>query len=137
MTRPRGRPDELERRRRRAVELLAQGESPSLIARILGVHETSVHRWRRLAALRGLDARPNPGRTPRLSDAQLRSLIPLLQQGAVAPGCPNEWWTCSGVAVLIERRFGVRYHRAHARKILQHRLNWSHQKPEARAREQD
>jgi transposase len=137
MTRPCGTPGELERRRRRAVELLAQGESPSLIARILGVHETSVHRWRRLAAGQGLDARPNPGRTPRLTDAQLLSLIPLLQQGAKAHGWPNELWTCSRVAVLIQRHLGVRYHRDHVRKILQHRLNWSHQKPETRAREQD
>jgi transposase len=137
MTRPSGSPEELERRRRRAVELLAQGESPSLIARILGVHETSVHRWRRLDALQGLQARPNPGRTPRLTDAQIQALVPLLQQGAVAHGWPNALWTCSRVAVLIERQFGVRYHRDHVRKILQHRLNWSHQKPETRAREQD
>jgi transposase len=137
MTRPLGRADELERRRRHAVELLAQGESPSLIARILGVHETSVHRWRRLEALQGLQARPNSGRTPRLTEAQMQSLVPLLQQGAVAHGWPNALWTCSRVAVLIERQFGVRYHRDHVRKILQHRLNWSHQKPETRAREQD
>src|SRR3954470_6251859 len=38
MTRPIGTAAELERRRRRAVELLDQGESPSTIARILGVH---------------------------------------------------------------------------------------------------
>jgi transposase len=137
MTRPCGSPEELERRRRHAVDLLAKGESPSLIARILGVHETSVHRWRRLAALRGLDARPNPGRTARLSDAQLLSLVPLLQQGAKAHGWPNELWTCSRVAALIERHLGVRYHRDHVRKILQQRLNWSHQKRETRAREQN
>jgi transposase len=137
MTRPSGSPEELERRRRRAVELLAQGESPSLIARILGVHETSVHRWRRLAALEGLDAKPIPGRPSRLSDEQLLSLESLLRQGAKANGWPNELWTCSRVACLIERHFGVHYHRDHVRKILQHRLNWSHQKPETRAREQN
>jgi transposase len=137
MTRPAGSPEELERRRRRAVDLLAQGESPSLIARILGVHETSVHRWRRLAAREGLAAKPNPGRRARLDDTQVMSLIPLLQQGAKAHGWPNQLWTCSRVAVLIERQFGVRYHRDHVRKILQQRLNWSHQKPETRAREQN
>jgi transposase len=59
------------------MELLALGESPSLIARILGVHETSVHRWRRLDALQGLQARPNLGRTPRLTDTQIQALAPI------------------------------------------------------------
>lgn len=137
MTRPRGTPEELERRRRRAVDLLAQGESPSVIARILGVDETSVHRWRRLAAGPGLDARPNRGRVPRLTDEQVSSLVSLLRQGAQAHGWPNDLWTCARVAGLIQRHFDVRYHRDHVRKVLQTRLNWSHQKPETRAREQN
>jgi len=59
MARPLGTAAELERRRRRAVELLDRGESASVIARILGVHETSVHRWRRLAHQGpGLAAKP-------------------------------------------------------------------------------
>ena len=65
-----------------------------------------------------LDAKPNPGRPSRLSDEQLLSLESLLRQGAKAHGWPNELWTCSRVACLIERHFGVRYHRDHVRKIL-------------------
>ena len=57
------------------MELVAAGESPSMVARILGVHETSIHRWRRLARTEaGLDAKPHKGPTPGLSDEQLAEI---------------------------------------------------------------
>jgi transposase len=127
----------LERRRRRAVELLEQGESPRTIARILGVHENSVHRWRRLARLEGLDAKPQGHRHCQLSAEQFQQLEALLLQGPQQHGWDNDLWTCERIAALIERHFGVRYHRDHVRKLLHQRLDWSHQKPEVRAREQD
>ena len=138
MTRPIGSAAELERRRRRAVDLVDQGESPSRVARILGVHETSVHRWRRLARQpHGLQAKPGSGPTPRLSDYQLHKLEYFLQQGAHQHGWPNHLWTASRVATLIRRRFGVHYHPEHVRKILKQRLGWTSQKPQLRAREQN
>src|ERR1043166_9320011 len=103
MTRPIGTATELERRRRRAVELLEQGESPSTIARILGVHETSVHRWRRLArGGPGLDAKPHPGRKPLLAPEQWVEVQHLLLQGAKQHGWPNDLWTAARVAALIK-----------------------------------
>ena len=138
MTRPIGTATELERRRRRAVALVDQGESPLTVARILGVHETSVHRWRRLARQpHGLEAKPIPGPTPRLSDYQLRKLEYFLRQGAHKHGWPNQLWTADRVATLIRRRFGVDYHPEHVRKILKQRLGWTSQKPQVRAREQN
>jgi transposase len=120
------------------VELLDQGESPSLIARILGVHETSVHRWRRLARQgRGLDAKPHPGRKPFLSDAQWAQVQHLLLQGAKQHGWPNDLWTAARVAALIQRHFGVAYHPEHVRSVLKERFDWSSHKPEVRAREQN
>jgi transposase len=138
MSRPIGTAAELERRRCRAVELVQQGESPSVVARILGVHETSVHRWRRQArAEDGLRARPLPGPTPRLGDAQLRQLEQLLRQGARHHGWPNDLWTAGRVATLIRRHFAIDHHPEHVRKILKQRLRWSSQKPQLRAREQN
>jgi transposase len=128
----------LERHRRRAVELLGKGESPSLIARILGVHEVSVHRWRRLAKQdNGLASKAHPGPKPRLGDEQLAQLEQLLLQGAKHHGWPNQLWTASRVAIVVERHFQVKYHPEHVRKILKARLNWSSQKPQLRAREQN
>jgi transposase len=138
MTRPIGTAAELERRRRRAVRLVDQGESPSTVARILGVHETSVYRWRRLARHpHGLDAQPIPGPTPRLSDYHLHKLERFLLQGATKHGWPNQLWTAARVATLIRRRFGVDYHPEHVRKILKQRLGWTSQKPQTKAREQN
>jgi transposase len=138
MTRPIGTAAELERRRRRAVELVDQGESPTTVARILGVHETSVHRWRRLAQRpQGLQAKPHLGPTPGLSDYHLGKLERFLRQGAKKHGWPNELWTADRVARLILERFGIDYHPEHVRKILKQRLNWTSQKPRRKARERN
>ena len=138
MPRPIGTAAELERRRRRAVELLDRGESPSLIARILGVHETSVHRWRRLARQGpGLAAKPLLGPKPKLSADQWAQLKDLLFQGATQHGWPNDLWTADRVTRLIRRHFGVTYHPEHVRWVLKTRLGFSSQKPQTRAREQN
>src|SRR5436309_3367466 len=112
MSRPIGTSAELERRRRRAVALLEQGESPEDLARILGVRRNSVYRWHSQARRGpdGLAARPHPGPTPRLSDAQLTHLEDLLLLGATAHGWPNDLWTAARVAELIRRHFGVSFH---------------------------
>jgi transposase len=138
MTRPIGTAAELERRRRRAVALLDQGESPSTIARIFGVHETSVHRWRRHARHGpGLAAKPHPGPKPRLSAPQWAEVEQLLLLGAEKHGWPTDLWTAARVATLIERHFAVRYHPEHVRIVLNQRLHWSSQKPQRRAKEQN
>jgi transposase len=138
MSRPLGTAEELERRRRRAVELMRRGESPTTISRVLGTDRSSLYRWR--AAERGpagLAAKPHLGPTPRLSDAQLRELEALLQRGAKAHGWPNELWTAARVAALIRRHFGIRYHPDHVRRFLRARLGWTSQKPRRRAKERD
>jgi transposase len=136
--RPKGTAAELERRRRRAVKLVEQGESPSRVAHILGVTPTSLHRWRRLARQpHGLDAKPAPGPAPRLSEDHLRRLERLLHQGAQAHGWPNQLWTADRVARLIRQRFGITYHPEHVRKLLKRRLGWTSQKPRRKARERN
>src|SRR3954452_1056782 len=137
--RPIGTAPELERRRTRAVELLNQGESPSVVARILGVRRTSLYRWKRMAqdAPGGLAARPHPGPKPRLTAEQLREVETLLRQGATAHGWPNALWTAQRVAEMIRRHFGVGYHVEHARKLIRRRLRWSSQVPQKKARQRN
>jgi transposase len=128
----------LERRRHRAVALVASGESRKDVARILGVHPKSLARWVRLARQpEGLTARPHPGRPPTLVDEQLGQLEQLLAQGAKAHGWHNDLWTAARVARLIQRHFGVGFHPEHVRKILKRRLGWTSQKPRRKARERD
>jgi transposase len=136
--RPKGTAAELERRRRRAVELLEQGESPATVARILGVKRTTLHRWRRMARQAdGLAAKPPKGAKRRLDDAQLTKLEQLLLKGAPAHGFPNELWTSARVAQVILRQFGVKYHPAYVRRLLRRRLNWTSHKPQRRARQRN
>jgi transposase len=136
--RPIGTAQELERRRHRAVELMRQGESPTLIARILGVCRTSLYRWRAMAlgSPEGLAAKPHHPKL-RLTAEQLRELEGLLLQGATAHGWPNALWSAQRVAEMIRRHFGVEYHTEHVREIIRHRLRWSSQRPQPKAKQRD
>lgn len=118
---------------------MEQGESPTAIARILGVRRTSLYRWRAMARSTpdGLAARPHPGPTPRLTSEQLKELVGLLKEGAKAHGWKTQLWTAARVADLIERHFQIRFHPEHVRKVLKRRLNWASQKPQRKARERD
>jgi transposase len=109
-----------------------------VVARILGVTPSSLHRWRRQARQPdGLAAKPARGRKPRLTEQQLAVLQDLLTEGAVAHGWVNQLWTAKRVKVMIERHFGVRYHPDHVRRLLINRLRWTSQKPQKRARQRD
>jgi transposase len=134
MSRPFGSAAELERRRRQAVEAVAQGESPEVVARVVGVNRCSVFRWlNRARQPDGLAAKPHPGPAPRLSPQQNRRLEDLLFQGAKAHGWPNQLWTCARIRILIQRHFGVSFHHDHVGRLLRERLNWTPQKPQRRA----
>jgi transposase len=138
MSRPIGTSVELERRRKRAVQAVADGQPRATVAEVLGVHPKTVARWVRLARRPGgLDARPQLGPTPGLTGADLRRLEGLLANGAKAHGWPNQLWTAARVARLIDRHFGVRYHPEHVRKVLKRRLGWTSQKPRRQARERN
>ena len=128
----------MERRRKRAVQSVASGQAHATVAGVLGVHPKTVARWVRLSRQPGgLDARPRPGPTASLTDADLRQLEGLLAKGAKAHGWPNQLWTAARVARLIERHFRLDYHPEHVRKILKRRLGWTSQKPRRQARERN
>ena len=139
MSRPLGSSTELERRRCRAVDLIHKGERPSVVARILGVHRTSIYRWCKQAQANpeNLRAKPHPHRPPRLNDQQLRELEKLLLQGAQTHGWNNQLWTAARVAVVIHRHFGIGFHHDYVGYFLRERLGWTSQKPVRRARERN
>jgi transposase len=71
-----------------------------------------------------------------LSEAEREQLVAILEQGARATGFPTEQWTQARVRQVIQREFGVVYHRNYISRLL-HQLGWSVQKPEPRALERD
>ena len=137
--RPFGSPEQLQRRRERAIELLQQGHQPVEVARRLGVDRRSVRRWKAAynkEGMQGIRAKPASGRPPRLDAKQREKLKRLLLKGAVESGFSTDLWTCPRIAKVIEARFGVRYHVDHIGRLLRS-LGWSPQKPQRRAKERD
>lgn len=111
--RPHGSSAQLERRRWRAVSLKEQGVRPTEIARRLGTTLRSVERWLQAhqeAGHEALQAKPSPGRPPKLTPAQRRDLVRCLLQGACSHGFSTDLWSCPRIAELIRRRYGVHYH---------------------------
>lgn len=109
--RPHGSPEELQRRRQRAIKLLRQGHATVEVAHVVGVDRRSVRCWRAAFEQGGeeaLSARPAPGRPSKLSPRQKQELVEALLEGAQAAGFPTNLWTCRRVGELIRRRFGVR-----------------------------
>lgn len=133
--RPKGTPEELQRRRYRVIALLEQGERVQDIARFLDLHPKTVYRWKKDFEREGrqaLDAKPQPGRTPKLDADQLSQLRELLLEGAKAHGYPDDLWNGQRVRDLITQHFGVEYHVDHVRRLLTTKLRFSSQKPEKR-----
>ena len=137
--RPKGTAAELEARRHFAASLLRDGKGIAETARLVGVHVSSVKRWKRSLEEGGLEAlksKPHPGPSERLSSSQKKRLLELLSRGARQAGYRTELWTCRRVAEVIAKEFGWSYHPGHVWMILRS-LNLSPQRPEKRAREQN
>ncbi len=137
--RPFGSPEQLERRRIRAIELLDSGLQPVEVARTVGVDCRSVRRWQSAYRRQGeesLRAKPASGRPPRLIQDELARLREILLEGAREQGYPTDLWTCPRVADLIKKSFGVGYHVDHIGRLLRS-LGFSPQKPQRRAVERN
>ncbi len=105
------------------------------IAAALGVSEGAVSQWLkrgRAGGVEALKAHPPKGVPARLSAEQKAQIPALLAKGAEAYGFRGDVWTANRVAVVIERTFGVRYHRDHVGRLLRE-AGWSRQQPIERA----
>ena len=128
-----------EMRRWQALELKQGGWKQKDIAEALGVTSGAVSQWMSAVRTQGqeaLCARPHPGASPRLSEAQQRLIPDCLAHGAEAYGFRGAVWTCARVAKVIEAEFGVVYHKAHVSRLLK-ALDWTPQKPLRRAAQRD
>lgn len=72
----------------------------------------------------------------KLQPVQRHRLVKVLLKGPLASGYGTNLWTTARIAEVIQREFGVHYHRDHIGRLM-HSFNWSHQKPETRAIERD
>lgn len=131
---------QLTARRREGARLLRAGHlSQAAIARELGVSRAAVTLWKQELAesgLRGLTARPVPGRPALLSRADWQRLLRILKRGARRAGFETERWTLPRIQSVVKREFQVSYSTVWLSRRLA-ALNWSVQLPVARALEQD
>jgi transposase len=135
--RPSGTPEALEARRKIAARLLAQGKSLTEVAATVGCSKSSASRWQQAWKSSGTAAlRPkrHPGPPPKLNHQQQQRLLAALRQGTRHWGYASAGWTGPLVRDLIRRLFGVQFHVDYVGTLL-HKLGWSPQKPERRARE--
>jgi transposase len=128
-----------EERRKRAWTLKEQGWRQKDIAAALGVSEGAVSQWLkrgRAGGVEALGAHPPKGVAPRLSAEQKAQIPALLAKGAEVYGFRGDVWTARRVAEVIQRTFGVRYHRDHVGRLLRE-AGWSRQHPIERATQRD
>jgi len=132
--RPEGSQAELERRRERAMALLAGKHQPVEVARMLGVDRRSVRRWNasyRYGGMRAIRAKSVSGRPMKIGRKALGWLADTLLKGAMASGYSNDLWTCPRIARIIEVRYGVKYDQSGVWRLMRG-MGWSPQKPERR-----
>lgn len=101
--RTKGKPEELERIRMRAVKAVADGVSQKEVAKVLGVDPTTVCKWfgKFLEDPELLRAKPIRGRPPRLKAGDLARLAELIRKGPCAFGWENDLWSCSRVTEIL------------------------------------
>lgn len=137
--RTRGSAEELEFRRRLAIERLSEGYSIQEVADFLGVDPSTVRRW--LAAFRdrgdaGLVVRPVPGRPSKLTLTQEKIALRWLTESPTHHGFETELWTAARLGQLIHEEFGVTLNPRYLSTWLRDR-GFTPQKPQRVARERD
>jgi transposase len=137
--RPKGSATELEARRRRAIELLDKGMTPTQVSASIGVARQTVQKWKawvRDGGKRALKAVPQHVKTCRLSPDQQKELGKIIEAGAAAAGFETDLWTTARLAEVIEKKFKITYNADHLGRLLRS-IGFSCQKPTKRAREQN
>jgi transposase len=130
----------LEVFRFRAIECLQAGESPELIARILGLHVSTIYKWRRLFESGGwkiLQAKVISGRPHTFDSKDEEWLKNFLESNNPQDlGFTVALWTRPIVKEVIEEYLGVHLSNTSVGKLLR-RMGLSPQRPLSRAYEQN
>jgi len=137
--RTKGTAQELEHRRQLAVQRVHEGWAPADVVDFLGIHPRTLRGWlakHRADPDHGLQAKPHPGRTPKLTAEQAAVVLSWFGHSATEFGFATELWTAGRVAILIERFFAVHFHPHYLSAWLAER-RITPQKPARQPRERD
>src|SRR5436305_3588661 len=134
-----GSPQELEYRRRLAVERVRDGDGADEVAEFLGVHPATVRRWvatARAGGPRSLRARRPSGRPLKLTHTQEKVVRRWLRHPASEHGFLGDLWSAPRLAQVIRREFGVRFNPRYLARWLRAR-GFTPQMPRRVPRERD
>ena len=123
-----GTPVHLAARRERALQLLADGQPPTEVARQICVTRQTIYAWKANAKRKQRPSIRRPGNICRLSPGQQKRLARELLCGAFGHGYPEDHWTLDRIERVIYDLFGVCYHPTSVWH-LRRRMGWSSQKP--------
>lgn len=107
--------------RRLAVKMVNQGDDAQGVAECLGVSERSVWRW--LSIWRsdgdlGLTTALRTGRPPKLTEQVAAEVLDWVDHNPREFGFATERWTTRRIALLLDRRLGVRINRRYLSRWL-------------------
>lgn len=134
-----GKAAELEQLRMVAARMFEMELPTQEIAQAVGRDDQTIRQWRRRwkeAGVEGLQAKPHPGRTPKLDRQRWEQVLEMLLHSPQEHGYNAHLWTTPLMARLIQEKFGVSYHHDYIGEML-HKLGWSCQRPAKQARERD
>jgi len=117
-------------RRIHALLYIADDETVTDVAKMLGIGEQTVRDYVRTFLLRGIASltyKRLPGRPPKLSKTQRKELAELIKAGPQEAGYESGCWSALMIQDLILRHFGVEYHPHYICTIL-HNMGFSFQK---------
>lgn len=130
----------LEVFRFRAIECLQAGESPELISRILGLHVSTIYKWKRLFESGGweiLQAKAISGRPHAFDKKDEEWLKSFLESNNPQDlGFTIALWTRPIIKEIIEEYLGIQLSNTSVGKLLR-RMGLSPQRPLSRAYEQN
>src|SRR6516164_8109885 len=129
----------LEAMRERAVLSVQDGESPEVVASVIGINRSTIYGW--LAQYRrggwgALKAKPLFGRPPKLDGKKLEWIYDAVTQNPLQMKFEFALWTREMVAALLKRKFNITLSLASVGRLLA-QLGITCQKPLHRALERN